>query len=73
VPKLFGFEAGSGSFWERLYDILIHLDDALLTLAIGLPQLLYYSSWSTASTSYPQRSSSCCWGYSSPACSHSSC
>jgi high affinity sulfate transporter 1 len=37
VPKLFGFESGSGNFWERLYDILIHLDEThFLTLAIGL-------------------------------------
>ena len=37
VPKLFGFESGSGNFWERLYDIFIHLDEThLLTLVIGL-------------------------------------
>jgi high affinity sulfate transporter 1 len=37
VPKLFGFESGSGNFWERLYDIVVHLDEAhALTLAIGL-------------------------------------
>src|SRR5512139_196029 len=37
VPKLFGLEGGSGNFWERLYDILIHLPEThLLTLAIGL-------------------------------------
>jgi MFS superfamily sulfate permease-like transporter len=37
VPKLLGFESGSGNFWERLYDILIHLDEThLLTLVIGL-------------------------------------
>jgi len=37
VPKLFGFESGSGNFWERLYDILIHLEEThFLTLAIGL-------------------------------------
>jgi high affinity sulfate transporter 1 len=37
VPKLFGFESGSGNFWERLYDIFLHLDEThLLTLAIGL-------------------------------------
>jgi len=37
VPKLFGFESGSGNFWERLYDILNHLEEThFLTLAIGL-------------------------------------
>ena len=37
VPKLFGLESGSGNFWERLYDILIHLDEThLLTLAVSL-------------------------------------
>ena len=37
VPKLFGFEGGEGNFWQRLYDILIHLDQThLLTLVVGL-------------------------------------
>jgi len=37
VPKLFGIEGGSGNFWERLYEILIHLNEThLLTLAVGL-------------------------------------
>jgi high affinity sulfate transporter 1 len=37
VPKLFGFESASGNFWERLYDIFLHLDEThLLTLVIGL-------------------------------------
>ena len=37
VPKLFGIEGSSGNFWERLYDILIHLDELhLLTLVIGI-------------------------------------
>lgn len=37
VPKLFGIEGGSGNFWERLYDILIHLNEThFLTLAVGL-------------------------------------
>jgi high affinity sulfate transporter 1 len=41
VPKLFGFESGSGNFWERLYDIFIHLDEThLLTLVIGLISLV---------------------------------
>jgi sulfate permease, SulP family len=36
VPKLFGLEGASGNFWERLYDIVIHLDEThLLTLVIG--------------------------------------
>src|SRR5512137_534582 len=33
VPKLFGLESGSGNFWQRLYDIFIHLNEThLLTL-----------------------------------------
>src|SRR5512139_384038 len=37
VPKLFGLEGGSGNFWERFYDILIHLNEThLLTLVVGL-------------------------------------
>jgi SulP family sulfate permease len=37
VPKLFGIEGGSGNFWERLYNILIHLDEThFLTLLVGL-------------------------------------
>jgi sulfate permease, SulP family len=37
VPKLFGFESASGNFWERLYDIFIHLDEThFLTLVVGL-------------------------------------
>ncbi|MCJ7513369.1 MAG: SulP family inorganic anion transporter, partial [Anaerolineales bacterium] len=27
VPKLLGIEAGQGNFWERLYDILVHLPE----------------------------------------------
>jgi len=37
VPKLFGFESGHGNFWERLFDILLHLNEShFLTLAVGL-------------------------------------
>jgi high affinity sulfate transporter 1 len=37
VPKLFGFEGGHGNFWERLYEILIHLGEThFLTLGVGL-------------------------------------
>jgi SulP family sulfate permease len=37
VPKIFGFEAGSGNFWERLYDLIAHLPEThLLTLMVGL-------------------------------------
>jgi SulP family sulfate permease len=40
IPKLLGFEGGEGNFWQRLYDILIHLNEAdLLTLAVGLISL----------------------------------
>jgi sulfate permease, SulP family len=36
VPKLFGIESGSGNFWERLYDIIIHLPEThRLTLIVG--------------------------------------
>jgi high affinity sulfate transporter 1 len=45
VPKLLGFEGGSGNFWERLAHIFQHLDEThLLTLAIGLVSiaLLFY-------------------------------
>jgi SulP family sulfate permease len=37
VPKLFGFESGHGNFWERSYEILIHLTEThFLTLVVGL-------------------------------------
>jgi sulfate permease, SulP family len=37
VPKLLGFEGGSGNFWERLRHILTNLSEThLLTLMIGL-------------------------------------
>jgi sulfate permease, SulP family len=40
VPKLLGFEGGSGNFWERLAHILTHLDEThLLTMAVGLVSL----------------------------------
>ena len=40
VPKMLGFEGGSGNFWERLAHILTHLDEThLLTLAVGLVSL----------------------------------
>ena len=40
VPKLFGIEAGHGNFWERLYDLIIHLPEThWLTLAVGLSSL----------------------------------
>jgi high affinity sulfate transporter 1 len=45
VPKLLGIEGSEGNFWQRLYDILIHLDEThLLTLLIGLvaTALLFY-------------------------------
>jgi high affinity sulfate transporter 1 len=41
LPKLFGIESGSGNFWERLYDLLIHLPEThLLTLAVGVTTIL---------------------------------
>jgi sulfate permease, SulP family len=37
VPKILGIEAGNGDFWERLWDILVHLDDVHRpTLVVGL-------------------------------------
>ncbi len=37
VPKIFGIEAGHGNFFERLYDIFIHIDETHgRTLMIGL-------------------------------------
>src|SRR5512139_3672497 len=40
VPKLFGLEASHGNFWQRLYDILTHLDEThLLTFAIGMASI----------------------------------
>ena len=41
VPKLLGIEAGHGNFWERLYDIVIHLPEThRATLITGLLCLL---------------------------------
>jgi MFS superfamily sulfate permease-like transporter len=40
IPKLFGLEAGEGNFWQRLYDLVIHLPEThLLTLAVGAASL----------------------------------
>ena len=37
VPKLLGIEGGHGNFWERLYDIIIHLPEThLATLITGV-------------------------------------
>ena len=37
LPKIFGIEGGSGNFWERLYDVVIHLSEThLLTLIVGV-------------------------------------
>ena len=37
VPKVLGIEAGEGDFWQRLWDILVHLDDVhRATLVTGL-------------------------------------
>jgi SulP family sulfate permease len=37
VPKLLGIPAGEGNFWQRLWDILVHLDDTdRTTLVVGL-------------------------------------
>ena len=37
LPKIIGIEGGSGNFWERLYDIIIHLPEKHLpTLIVGV-------------------------------------
>ena len=37
LPKIFGIEGGSGNFWERLYDLIIHLPEThRLTLIVGV-------------------------------------
>ena len=37
IPKLLGIEGGSGNFWERMYDIIIHLPESHLpTLITGI-------------------------------------
>ncbi len=37
LPKLLGIEGGSGNFWERLYDVIIHLPEThLATLITGI-------------------------------------
>ena len=41
LPKLLGIEAGSGNFWERLYDVIIHLPEThLTTLIVGIVCLI---------------------------------
>ena len=37
LPKILGIEGGSGNFWERLYDVIIHLPEThLATLITGI-------------------------------------
>jgi high affinity sulfate transporter 1 len=37
LPKILGIESGSGNFWERLYDVIIHLPEThLATLVTGI-------------------------------------
>jgi high affinity sulfate transporter 1 len=37
LPKLLGIEGGSGNFWERLYEVIIHLPEThLATLITGI-------------------------------------
>jgi sulfate permease, SulP family len=41
LPKLLGIEAGSGNFWEHLYDVIIHLPEThLTTLIVGMVCLI---------------------------------
>jgi high affinity sulfate transporter 1 len=37
LPKILGIEGGSGNFWERLYEVIIHLSEThLATLVTGI-------------------------------------
>jgi sulfate permease, SulP family len=37
LPKILGIEGGSGNFWERLYEVIIHLPEThLATLVTGI-------------------------------------
>jgi sulfate permease, SulP family len=41
LPKILGIEGGSGNFWERLYDVIIHLPETHLpTLVTGVVCLI---------------------------------
>jgi high affinity sulfate transporter 1 len=41
LPKILGIEGGSGNFWERLYDVIIHLPEThLATLITGVVCLI---------------------------------
>ena len=41
LPKILGIEGGSGNFWERLYDVIIHLPEThRLTLVVGVVTLI---------------------------------
>ena len=41
VPKLIGIEAGHGNFWERAYDVIVHLDETKgLTLLVGATSIV---------------------------------
>jgi high affinity sulfate transporter 1 len=41
LPKLLGIEGGDGNFWERLYDVIIHLPETHLpTLIVGVMCLI---------------------------------
>ena len=41
LPKILGIEGGEGNFWERLYDVIIHLPEThLLTLLVGVTCLI---------------------------------
>jgi SulP family sulfate permease len=41
LPKLLGIEGGSGNFWERLYDVIIHLPEThFTTLIVGVVCLI---------------------------------
>jgi len=42
LPKLFGIEGASGTFFERIYYLLLHLDQTnIYTLAIGVGGILF--------------------------------
>jgi MFS superfamily sulfate permease-like transporter len=62
VPKILGVEAGEGDFWERLWDILVHLGDVHgTTLLVGLLTIAVMLAASAWRTGCPPRSWRSCW------------
>jgi MFS superfamily sulfate permease-like transporter len=62
VPKILGIEAGEGDFWERLWDILVHLGDVHgTTLLIGLLTIAVMVAVERVAHRLPPRSWRSCW------------